>query len=108
MRTGSRCTTLTKLPVAFCAGSSASVEPVPIVNPEMRPSKCCLPPYMSSSRSTCWPMRRSRSCVSLKLASTHTSRRERNAIKLWPTCTLLPGLTLRRVTTPSISATTVQ
>ena len=41
MRTGSRCTTFTKLPVAFSGGSSASVEPVPIVKPEMRPLNVC-------------------------------------------------------------------
>ena len=29
MRTGTRCTTLTQLPVAFCGGSSANSEPVP-------------------------------------------------------------------------------
>ena len=55
-------------------------------------------PYMSTYRSTGWPMRKSRSCVSLKLASTQISRSERTAIKLCPTCTLLPGLTFRRVT----------
>ena len=33
---------------------------------------------------------------------------ERTAIKLWPATTLLPGFTLRRVTTPSISASTLQ
>src|SRR5260221_10309390 len=75
--TGKRCTTLTKLPVAFCGGKSARVEPVPLVKPEIRPSKRCLPPYMSTSRSTCWPMRRFRSCVSLKFASTQMSPSER-------------------------------
>jgi len=29
MRTGSRCTTFTQLPVAFSAGSSENCEPVP-------------------------------------------------------------------------------
>ncbi len=41
MRTGRRCTTFTKFPVAFSAGSRASVEPVPMVKPEMRPLKRC-------------------------------------------------------------------
>ena len=54
------------------------------------------------------PIRRSASCVSLKLASIQISVSERTAIKLWPACTLLPGFTLRRVTTPSISLTTLQ
>ena len=40
------------VPVAFSAGSSASVEPVPIVKPEMRPRKRWRPPYMSTSMST--------------------------------------------------------
>ena len=80
MRTGRRCTTLMKLPVAFCAGSSAKVEPVPIVKPVIRPSKTRRRPYMSTSRSTRWPMRRSASCVSLKLASIQISVSERMAI----------------------------
>ena len=103
-----RCTTLTKLPVAFWAGSSAKVDPVPIVKPAMRPLKTCLLPYMSTLRSTGWPIRRSPSCVSLKLASTQTSLSERIAMRPCPTWTLLPGLTFRRVITPSISATTPQ
>ena len=41
-------------------------------------------------------MRRSASCVSLKLASIQISVSERTAIRLCPTWTLLPGLTLRR------------
>src|SRR6516162_6960602 len=59
IRTGSRCTTLTKLPVAFCGGSNASVDPVPIVKPETLPLNTCRPPYMSTYRSAAWPMRRS-------------------------------------------------
>src|ERR1700728_2022076 len=51
MRTGSRCTTLMKLPVAFSAGSNASVDPVPIVNPDTRPLNTCRPPYMSTNKS---------------------------------------------------------
>jgi putative ABC transport system substrate-binding protein len=42
IRTGSRCTTLTKLPVAFSGGSNASVDPVPSVNPEIRPLNTCV------------------------------------------------------------------
>ena len=37
MRTGTRCTTLIQLPVAFCAGSSAKAAPVPAPSPAMRP-----------------------------------------------------------------------
>ena len=50
--TGSRCTTLTKSPVAFWGGSNASVDPVPIVNPATRPLNTCRPPYISTYRST--------------------------------------------------------
>src|SRR5271166_4570166 len=42
-------------------------------------------------------MRRSPSCVSLKLASTQISLSERIAMRPWPTWTLSPGLTFRRV-----------
>ena len=108
MRTGSRWTIFTKLPVAFCGGSRARVWPVPMVKPVMRPSNSRRLPYMSTSQRTRWPMRRSASCVSLKLASIQISVSERTAIRLCPTWTLLPGLTLRRVTTPSISLTTSQ
>ena len=52
-------------------------------------------------------MRKSRSCVSLKLASTQISLSDRMAIELCPASTLLPGLTFRRVTTSSISATDI-
>ena len=37
MRTGTRCTTLIQLPVAFCAGSSAKALPVPASRPAIVP-----------------------------------------------------------------------
>ena len=37
MRTGTRCTILIQLPVAFCAGSSANAEPVPAPKPATVP-----------------------------------------------------------------------
>ena len=37
MRTGTRCTTLIQLPVAFCAGSSAKAAPVPAPRPATVP-----------------------------------------------------------------------
>ena len=55
IRTGSRCTIFTKLPVAFCGGNRASVWPVPIVKPVIRPSNSCVPPYMSTSQRTALP-----------------------------------------------------
>ena len=79
-----------------------------MVKPVMRPSNSRRLPYMSTSHRTRWPIRRSASCVSLKLASIQISVSERTAIRLCPALTLLPGLTLRRVTTPSISLTTSQ
>ena len=78
-----------------------------MVKPVIRPSNSCRLPYMSTSHRTRWPMRRSASWVSLKLASTQISVSERTAIRLCPAWTLLPGLTLRLVTTPSISLTDV-
>ena len=53
-------------------------------------------PYMSTCRSTGWPIRRSASWVSLKLASTQTSVSDWTAMSCWPAWTVLPGLTLRR------------
>ena len=37
MRTGTRCTTLIQLPVAFCAGSSEKAAPVPALMPATVP-----------------------------------------------------------------------
>ncbi|WYX51052.1 hypothetical protein WJ977_31205 [Achromobacter xylosoxidans] len=37
MRTGTRCTTLIQLPVAFCDGSSAKAEPLPAITSPTRP-----------------------------------------------------------------------
>ena len=81
---------------------------MPIVNPVIRPSNSFLLPYMSTSHRTRWPIRRSASCVSLKLASIQISVSERTAIRLCPAWTLLPGLTFRLVTTPSMSLTMSQ
>ena len=57
MRTGKRCTTLMKLPVAFSGGKIARVEPVPYVKPEIRPLNVLWLPYMSTSSSAGWPIR---------------------------------------------------
>src|SRR5258707_371688 len=45
-----------------------------MVKPMIRPSKTCLTPYISSSRSTCWPIRNLRSRASLQFASIQISR----------------------------------
>jgi hypothetical protein len=81
MRTGSRRTISTKLPVAFCGGSSDSVWPVPMVKPAMRPSNSRRPPYISTSQRPRWPMRRSASQVSLKFASIQISVTGRTVIR---------------------------
>ena len=54
------------------------------VKPEMRPSYSWRRPYMSTSHTTRWPMRRSASCVSLKLASIQISVSDRTAIRPCP------------------------
>ena len=91
-RTGSRWTIFTKLPVAFCGGSRDSVWPVPMVKPVIRPSYSLRPPYMSTSQRTRWPMRRSASCVSLKLASIQISVSERTAIRACPGGDVVAGV----------------
>src|SRR6476661_8018306 len=71
-RTGTRCVTLTQLPVAFCAGSSEKDCPAP-------PDRLCTSPakvlsgYMSATTRAFWPTCTRRSSVSLKLASTQYS-----------------------------------
>ncbi len=94
MRTGTRCTTLIQLPLAFCAGSSEKALPVPAARPTTLPWKVTAPPYMSASIFTGWPTRMSRSSDSLKLASTQSwssgttdSSGAPGAMRL-PTCTL--------------------
>ncbi|MCY1178182.1 hypothetical protein D9M73_185220 [compost metagenome] len=72
MRTGTRWTILIQLPVAFCAGSKAKALPVPAPRLSTVPLYLTSLPYTSAVISTGWPMRISRSWVSLKLASIHT------------------------------------
>ena len=71
MRTGTRCTTFVKLPVALSGGSSANFAPVAALTLSTLPF-AVQPPYASTSSSTGWPTLRSASCVSLKFAVTHT------------------------------------
>jgi len=72
IRTGSRCTTLIQLPVAFCAGSSANDAPVPALKPTTVPRYFTEPPYRSAISVAGCPMRIFAICSSLKLASTQT------------------------------------
>ena len=92
MRTGNRCTTLTKLPVAFWGGRRANVDPVPIVKPAMRPWNTRRSPYMSTYRSTACPIRRSLSCVSLKLASTQISSKRADRHQTLPSQHIVAGI----------------
>ena len=73
MRTGTRCTTLIQLPVAFCAGSSAKAAPVPAPRPATVPWYSTLLAVHVGRRAS--PAGRCACCAagtSLKLASTHT------------------------------------
>ena len=69
MRTGIRCTTFVKFPVALSGGSSANFAPVAelmlITLPSTRQSR-----YASTLISTDWPGCIRATCVSLKLAVT--------------------------------------
>src|SRR5574338_179889 len=78
IRTGTRCTTLVKLPVALSGGSSENLAESPGL--------------------TC------SSWVSFRLAVTQTPLSGTTAISCWPTCTSSPGSTLRRATTPLAGA----
>src|SRR4051812_8843563 len=64
-RTGTRCTTFVKLPVALSGGRSANLEPVAALTLSTQPFTD-FPPYASTSISAGWPTRMSASCVSLK------------------------------------------
>ena len=103
--TGMRCTTFTKLPVAFSGGSKLSFDPVALAMESTRPVTLRL--YMSTSISARWPGRTLASCVSLKFAVTQTSCSGTMAISPWPGATICPTSTLLRVTIPSIDAVIV-
>ena len=47
IRTGTRCTTLIQLPVAFCEGKRENALPVPISMPFITPSNSLFLPYKS-------------------------------------------------------------
>ena len=69
IRTGSRCTTLVKLPVAFSGGSRLNCAPEAGAIPSTRPVSS-RPGKASKLRCTSVPGRSSAICVSLKFAST--------------------------------------
>jgi hypothetical protein len=81
---------------------------VPIVKPETRPSKVCLLPYISTFSSTRWPIRRSLSCVSLKVRIHPDVAQRADRHETLADLHLVAGIHVARVTTPSISATIVQ
>ncbi len=69
MRTGSRCTILVKLPVAFSGGSKLNSEPLAGAKLSTLPSMR-LPENASTAIVTFCPARIRSSCVSVKLATT--------------------------------------
>ena len=105
MRTGTRCTTFVKLPVALSGGSSANFEPVAALTLSTHPIAVA-PPYASTSISTGWPTRMSASCVSLKFAVTNTPVSVTIVSSGWPACTSWPGSTCLRDTMPDAGAAT--
>ena len=98
MRTGTRCTTLIQLPVAFCAGSKANAAPVPTPRPATVPSYSTFLPYTSAVNFTGWPKRMLRNWTSLKLASTQTWFSGTIDIIGVPGATRWPNCTVRRAT----------
>ena len=57
MRTGTRCTTFTQLPLAFCGGRIANCAPVPGLTEATVPRNA-RPGKASTEIDTGWPMRR--------------------------------------------------
>ena len=106
MRTGTRCTTLIQLPVAFCGGSSENAPPEPAAMLATTPWYSTWPPYRSVDTVAGWPTWMWRSCGSLKLASIHAPCSGTTASSAAPGATCWPTCTERRATTPSIGACT--
>jgi hypothetical protein len=70
MRTGTRCTTLTQFPLAFCGGRMANCAPVPGLMAAIVPWNVWSG-NVSTSIVTFWPRRRLVMSVSFGFASTH-------------------------------------
>src|SRR5207249_11167961 len=86
IRTGTRCTTLVKLPVALSGGSSENLAPVA----GDRLSTCpfaCRPGYASTVKSTASPGVTFAVWVSFRFAGTHTSPSGTSPMSAWPGCT---------------------
>ena len=90
IRTGTRCSTFTQFPVAFCAGNRLNSAPVPApmasTVPESRRSGA-----ESSRISTLWPRRISASWLSLKFASTQLLPVSTRVNSVVPAATICPG-----------------
>src|SRR5215470_109666 len=100
-----RCTTFTKLPVAFSGGSKLSTAPVaPAIE-----STCPLNvlPYVSTFTSAFCPGFLFFNCVSLKFAVTQTLCSGTTTSNPCPCCTTCPISTCLCVTTPSTGAVIV-
>src|SRR5438270_272623 len=100
MRTGIRCTTFVKLPVALSGGSSENFAPVAGDRLSTWPRKCTTL-YASTVMSAESPGVTSAVSVSLRFAVTHTSSSGTTVISGWPACTNWPSSTAFLATTPA-------
>src|SRR5262249_49495568 len=104
MRTGMRCTTFVKLPVALSGGSSEKRAPVAGLRLSTWPMNL-RPGYASTWISARSPGVTSRISVSFMFATTHTSFSGTTSRSACPACTYWPTSTVLRLTTPSLGAT---
>ena len=106
MRTGTRCTTLVKLPLALSGGSR--LKRAPVAAEKLSTSPCRVTPEKAST-TTCtgWPLRMFWSCVSLKLPVIHTSRVGTSCTTPCPGATIWPTPMVFLETTPSCGARTL-
>ena len=100
-----RCTILTQLPVAFCAGSTENSAPDAGL---IEATRAChfLPGNVSTSIVAAWPTATCVRSVSLKFASTQ-SVVATSGIAAWPIARKSPGCSVVLPITPSIGARTV-
>ena len=103
IRTGTRWTTLVKLPVALSGGRSAKRAPVAGLRLSTLPWKV-MSSYASTVNSTGSPTLTLSSCVSLRLAVTQMFFSGTTDIRFCPTCTWAPGSAVRLASIPSIGA----
>ena len=105
MRTGTRCTTFVKLPVALSGGSSANFAPVAALTLSTLPFAVAAAVRVDLDLDRLADVR-SASCVSLKFAVTHTPVSATIVSSGWPACTSWPTSTCLRDTMPAAGAVT--